>query len=119
MQLEHEHTVSLHMRAIKARDPLDTPGSHGEGEEDMEATARAILRALSRFYAVQTGTIESVDGLAWPTDCQDARETGVVQQSGERLEAALELVRDMQALFQVWVLPSSPGQVVVQLRRKQ
>lgn len=92
-QLEHNHTVSLHLRASRIG-TFETP-------EGQEMAAQAVLRAVSRFYALQMGTVKAHDSLAWLQDVGDQRQASAAAKTDARLAAGRQLVKDMAQLFEV------------------
>lgn len=94
LQLELSHTVSLHLRAERIGSGFQTPAGS-------EAAAQAVLRALSRIYAICTGSFKSGDNLAWLQDIPDHYEAiaAVANKIDRRLVAGTQLMDSMPHLF--------------------
>ena len=86
--------MSLHVRAGHLGGSLKTPGG-------MEAAAQAVLRAMARLYASQMGATTAGESLGWLQDAPDNIQTRISYKVDARVAAGAQMVRDMEALFEV------------------
>ena len=101
LQLERGHTVSLHVRAEHLGGSLRTP-------RGTKAAAQAVLRAMARLYASQMGAIMAGDSLGWLQDAPNNLQTRISYKVDARVAAGAQMVRDMEALFEVSSLQEAP-----------
>ena len=94
MQLEMEHTVSLHARASRI-------GGDIKDEKQREAAAQAVLRTLSRFYALQRGLVKRGDSLAWLQDTHSLNESRIQTAMDSKMAVGKRLIEGMTELFRV------------------